>query len=114
MGYEYEYTWLDYVEEGWKTIFLEMCEEIQSVLEYEALDFRIIDIKEKYGEMRVYTSGVNDKIISIIEHYREMSKYVCIECGRAATHLTTCWTRPYCEKCIPENIGKDELMRIER
>ena len=112
IGYNYDYTWLDYVDIGWKTIFLEMCEEIQQVLEFEDIEFKILDIKEKYGEMRVYYAGGNDKIQSIISNYTDMSKYICIECGAPAKYILSYWYRPYCKNCAPENVTNDDLIEV--
>lgn len=112
IDYNYGYTWLDYVEEGWKIIFLEMCEKIQEVLNRTDLNFRIIDIKEKFGEMRVYCVDSNNEIDGIIQDYSEMSRVICINCGAPAKYLTSSWVRPYCANCIPENIIKEELVEI--
>ena len=46
----YEFTWLDFVPTGWQESFLSMCQKLVPFKE----DFEIFEIKEKYGQLRVY------------------------------------------------------------
>lgn len=107
--YNYEFTWLDEVPRGWRELFLEMCEEIQNVLDYSYNEvddkFKFVQIKEKFGELRMYADGMNDEIYNIIEDCSKKSRLVCCECGAPAKWQTTDWIRPYCDSCVP--IKKD-------
>lgn len=107
--YDYSYTELDNMPDGWRKAFGEqMCEEICNVLKkYEALDdYRIMDIKEKYGGLRWYDSGVNkecyDEYHEILNKYCEMSYYTCIKCGQVATKVSLGWISPFCDNCLPD------------
>ena len=60
---EYDYSWtvLDEIPEGWKIAFGEqMCEEIQAVLEkHQCVErFHIEQAKEKYGALRIYFASL--------------------------------------------------------
>lgn len=58
--YDYSYTELDAMPDGWRKAFGEqMCEEIQRELEkFDFVDkFRVVQIKEKFGFLRIYTGG---------------------------------------------------------
>ena len=76
--YNYEFTELDDMPEGWRIAFGEqMCEEINQEWltwsEDERKKFRITQIKEKYGSLRFYVNYGTDnlyKIISKYEYYR--------------------------------------------
>ena len=107
--YDYESTWFDDVEPGWRKIFLEMCEKIQNVLDYSYNEvddkFKFVQIKEKFGELRMYADGMNDEIYNIIEDCSKKSRLICCECGAPAKWQTTDWIRPYCDSCVP--IKKD-------
>ena len=75
--YDYSYTELDSMPEGWRKAFGNMMmEELREVLiEENFLDgFRILEIKEKWGELRLYTNYHNDKIERIIKKYTTMSR----------------------------------------
>ena len=110
---DYDYTWteLDAMPEGWRKLFGEhMCAEIAAILKKaNYLDkYRIIQIKEKYGSLRWYGSGVpveiSDELNILIRCYETLSERTCIVCGAPATRITTGWISPYCDNCV----SKDE------
>lgn len=105
-----EGTKLDLMPDGWRIAFGEqMCEEIQKLLEEADYvnEYRIIDIKEKWGELRWYDRGVPQnyyaKLQSIIHKYGELSLKTCIDCGKPAKYFSLGWISPYCEECAEEN-----------
>lgn len=102
--YDWEYTKLDDMPEGWRKAFGEqMCEEImQELVEHNCVDkYRVTQIKEKYGELRWCDFGGTDKIFrEIIPKYEELSKRTCINCGAPATRISTGWISPWCDQCI--------------
>ena len=102
--YDYSYTELDAMPEGWRKAFgLQMCREIkEELLKYNSLnDYRITDIKEKYGSLRWYDNGYpkDSKIGSIIEKYEKLSEDICINCGKPAKYYTKGWINFICEDC---------------
>ena len=63
--YDYSYTELDDMPDGWRKAFGEqMCEEIKQELEEKGLldQYRISQIKEKYGVLCWYDFGFTEKI----------------------------------------------------
>ena len=107
--YNYEYTELDALEDGWKIAFGEqLCEELkEALIKTNCLnDYRIIQIKEKWGFLNWY-SNTNEEIRKVISKYVEMSKYICKHCGKPATKVTTGWISSYCDECA------DKLTRYE-
>ena len=96
---------LDDMPRGWRMAFGEqMCEEIYQALMNDprpnALeDYRIIQIKEKFGSLRFYDSHGNREIDRIIEKYEDISAKTCIRCGKPATKISTGWISPYCDDC---------------
>ena len=68
--YDYSYTELDAMPDGWRKSFgEEMCEEIQKELEKcNAVEgYRILQIKEKYAMLRWYDSGSPIGILSEVD-----------------------------------------------
>lgn len=104
--YDYTSTYLDDIPVGWKKAFGEMiCEEIkQELIRCNYLDeFRIIQAKEKFGGLRIYTNGepVDCKVQQIIEKYSTLSENICIICGKPDVPMThNGWSSPYCKKCF--------------
>lgn len=98
------YTELEAMPWGWrKTFGLQMCEEIKQELKKHkgALkNYRITQIKEKFGGLRWYDAGSPEKIWKeIIPKYEELSYKTCINCGKPATCISKGWISPYCDNC---------------
>ena len=100
--FEYSYTMLDFVPKGWEALFMNMCEDIRMAIEAttEFHTFRFIDIKEKYGMLRMAATGGNEKTDSLIDRCEKASKGVCVNCGKPATRISKGWICPYCDDCI--------------
>lgn len=119
--YDYSYTELDAMPNGWRKAFGEqMCEEIKEELEkHNILDkYRISQIKEKYGRLCWYDFGCTEKMLhEIIPKYEELSKHTCICCGKPATKMTLGWISPYCDDCCPMSeyaTSVDEYFRNDK
>lgn len=100
------YTWFGSIPSGWRKCFgIQMCKEIKdSIKRNNITDFGILDLKEKYGYLNVFTFNSITEVDKIIDKYEYISYHTCIKCGRPATIRTTGWVEPYCDDCIPENI----------
>lgn len=73
-----------YVGKGWHKILLKMCQEIDLFLKEQPDDsFKINQIKEKFGSLRVYiwAEKNTEMINSIIRKYEDISAHVCEKCG---------------------------------
>lgn len=109
--WNYEYTELDDMPDGWRIAFGEqMCEELKDALVAEGgtellNSYRISQIKEKYGELRWYDFGNTKKGYDIINKYAHLSEHTCIKCGAPATQISTGWISPWCDECA-EFIGE--------
>lgn len=102
-SYDYSYTIMDGMPKGWRIAFGDaMLEELAAALGSYVNNYQITDVKEKYGGLRWYDNGapVHCGHYEIINKYENISYYTCIECGSAATCMTTGWISPYCDSCI--------------
>ncbi len=107
--YDYSFTELDSLPRGWVKAFGEqMCEELREVLIREdCLDeWRIDQLKEKFGEMRLYPNFYSKDIDAVINKYTDISATTCVGCGKPATHYTTGWILPFCWDCLDERERK--------
>ena len=103
------YSELDDMPDGWRKRFgIQFCKELKEAI-HKCKDktyrskFRIVDIKEKFGTLRVYVNLCSDEVDRVIQKYEYISQYVCVTCGEDAVKKTTGWICPYCEKCLPDN-----------
>lgn len=102
--YQYEYTELDAMPNGWKQAFGEQwAQEVQQALNLLPESVRdkvyITDIKEKYGFLHTYFSYYTDQLDKVIHKYSKLSQKFCIGCGKKATVFSTTWISPWCDDC---------------
>lgn len=104
--FDFSYTELDGMPEGWKKAFGEqICEEIQKLLEEAdyVYKYRILQIKEKFGGLRWYDNtvpeSIRERLNAIITKYEDLSERTCVNCGAPATKISTGWISPWCDKC---------------
>jgi hypothetical protein len=102
-----DYTELDAMDPGWRKAFgIQMCKEIRKALLENGwkylFKYRIMQIKEKWGELRWYDSYSPPGVFDIINKYEDISRHTCIDCGAPATKMSTGWICPYCDNCIKD------------
>lgn len=68
---DYSWTFFDFVPSHHRSRFIDMCWELKRVKQ----DFYIIDVKEKYDEMRIYIDVANEEAQHIIDAYWKGIKY---------------------------------------
>jgi hypothetical protein len=59
-------------------------------------------VKEKFGALRVYHSGGDEKISAMIDFAEGLSKFVCEDCGKfdlTGGATTKFWIHSQCEEC---------------
>ena len=114
-NYDYEFTWLDDMPDGWRIAFGdEMVDRInQELIRCDFKDYKLCQIKEKFGGLRWYDYGapLDSKINDIIREYEDLSFRVCIDCGKPSKYMTLGWTVPLCADCAKKfkDIGLREL-----
>ena len=116
--YDYQFIHGEYdLPDGWLELFLQMCEDIKEpLIKVDYLDkFRFLQIKEKYGSMRVYTYGATNEVLDIIRKYEFLSAMVCCVCGKPANIRTYGYICPYCYEHIKdsyENVEDCEVIEV--
>jgi hypothetical protein len=58
----------------------------------------ILQIKEKFGGLRVYTNGTTDIQYAYIEFAAAMASHTCETCGAPGTSRNTGWIKTLCDK----------------
>jgi hypothetical protein len=95
--------------EGWFSLLLE------ASLSLEALDLRIqaVQVKEKFGTLRFYIGGPDDRderVQAIVRRAERRSAVECEECGAFAKRRGSGWIRTLCDAHAPveETYDDDE------
>ena len=107
LNYEETYNQYEDIPEGWREAFGEMLiKDIDEVVKRDNIEvggdfgFRVMEIKEKWGELRMYFFNSTDEIERIVTNYSMLSKNICIGCGKPDVPWTTGYIIPVCEKCF--------------
>ncbi len=105
--YNFTNTEIDALPDGWMIAFGdEMLKELSEILKEASCEeeYRIVQIKEKYGGLRWYSNGVpeeiSDKYYAWERRYEDLSFETCIACGKPATMQTLGWINYVCDDCF--------------
>lgn len=107
-----EDSWADEIPIGWRDSFFEnMCDDLISALGDYVDNFEIIQLKEKYGSIRLYWNWKDENIFTeeqihnltntirdVISKYEAISYHTCVRCGKLSTGYTKPWILPVCDK----------------
>ena len=111
---DYKYTWQDEIPDGWRLAFCPtMWDELKAILEKANYtnEFEFMQIKEKYGTLRLYYGGVPESIYKEVsaweDKYDRLSEQTCMRCGAKAEVMTLGWISYYCKNCMDEMYKKD-------
>lgn len=110
------YTEWDAVEPGWNKAFgKQYLKELKKQLKKDKMlyEWRITDIKEKFGTFRLYCNYGSKELYNIINKYEELSWQTCIKCGKTATYTSKGWISPYCENCINKDTPDRYIKRSD-
>jgi len=93
------------VGEGWLWLIDALCESIQEIVDsttkYEQVE--ATQVKEKYGGLRFYYMGGNEKIDAIVTFAEKLSYLICENCGATKGVMQTDgWVVTLCPKCKKE------------
>jgi len=116
----YDHIELDAMDNGWRKAFGDIwCEEMQKALEATnfVTSFRINQMKEKYGQLRVYHNNYAKPIAHVTNAFEVISEHICIKCGALDAHIVNNygWFLPLCKRCynLPSRISKLDRIPYE-
>lgn len=90
--------WKGDVGPGWHALLDELHEKILAV----DPDYKIVQVKEKFGGLRFYTESTNPKTHDLEIEYETKSYEICEECGREGRlhrRVPGGWVRTLCSDC---------------
>lgn len=103
---------------GWYPLIEETLDKIEACLKTIELEknypFRILQIKEKFGGLRIYCSSYYPEIEKIIDDAEAKSFKICEVCGKEG-HLTYWyrWYQTLCEEHEGKFIAEREKIKKE-
>jgi len=84
--------------DGWNDLLWRLCEDIEKLGPGE--DFRVEQVKEKFGGLRFYTSGTNTEVFNRITEAENESYKTCEFCGSKEDVTSTgSWVTTRCKSC---------------
>ena len=83
------------IGKGWFPLFWELCSELKKV-NYRG---RIVQVKEKFGRLTVYTNDYEENIDEIISKYENKSLTICERCGKEGKVRNNGWIKVLCDEC---------------
>jgi len=90
------------VGSAWRDIIVSYLPEIAKIVKEDNLtDFRIIQVKEKFGMLSIYTRSSNEKIEEILEKIALECSQTCDLCGTKenVSFRRNGWLRVRCDNC---------------
>jgi hypothetical protein len=85
---------------GWEKILADNLPELSKIVKDSKLDdFRIIQVKEKFGGLRIYTNYSIKKIDDWVEKMEILCSESCEKCGAPAQLYADGWWRTLCDEC---------------
>lgn len=85
---------------GWIKILDPLFSSIATHVKYNNLEkFAVIQVKEKFGTLRVYTNNTDYYISGLIDMAVRMSEITCECCGQNGTRRNGPWVRTLCDTC---------------
>lgn len=85
-----------FVGEGWRPLVTKLAKDIIAIND----GVQVIQVKEKFGGLRFYIYGGNDKIYDLLEKAECNSFKICEVCGSKENVKTKgIWILTLCNKC---------------
>ena len=87
--------------DGWFRIIWDACVKIEKEISSNLIvpDFQFVQIKEKFGGLRLYSNGTISAIYTIMYRAERKSVKTCELCGKPGKISNDGWSRCRCNKC---------------
>ena len=95
------------IGDGWYQLYLHLCTDLTAIIDLKDLDpseFFFVQVKEKFGLLRVYMSSETDDMRIAIQKAEEESERTCETCGMEGTLRHDGWMKVRCDECQRERV----------
>ncbi|WP_419885677.1 hypothetical protein [Paenibacillus sp. B-A-8] len=96
------------IGDGWYDLIENLFSEIEVVYRVKGreVDLEIVQIKERFGVLKVYFYGGLDELYELAHKYEELSLSVCYDCGGQGQHRRIgFWWITMCDNCEDNRIA---------
>lgn len=83
--------------DGWFDLEWKLCEALEAL--GVGAEYKLFQIKEKYGTLRWYDSDVSEAVHVLVHEAEKESAKTCEECGQPGTIRSGGWYRTLCDGC---------------
>lgn len=81
---------------GWYDLIYKLCKDVSEV----SPETKIVQVKEKFGELRFYVNSANNKAYELIDEAERKSREICEVCGsKSKVRNNNGWLSTICDKC---------------
>ncbi len=88
------------VGKGWFNVIEKHLPQMSAIVKKQNLtDFKVTQVKEKFGGLSFYTNYIIDEIDEIVDEMEEECSKTCEKCGNPGTFRPDGWMRVTCDKC---------------
>jgi hypothetical protein len=96
---------------GWAPLLYDLLGELERLIveRPELADMRVLQIKEKFGVLKIYVSdhASSDDVWNLLERYQQASSEVCERCGEPGELIhTDFWARTACKNPMHQDPRK--------
>lgn len=91
-------------DKGWLSLINSLCSQLQYDIDHNKQpQIEFSQIKEKFGQLRLYTRGHNDYQDGMITLIERLSETICMSCGsNKDVKQTEGWIVTLCPNCMKE------------
>ncbi len=87
--------------DGWFQLVYDLCKsidaEIEKASEKDRPDYRVLQIKEKFGGLRFYLTAYTKEMAALIKEGEEKSFKICEVCGQEGALRRGSWAKTLCD-----------------
>lgn len=93
--------WLFEVGDGWMSILDDLSRKIENLnmTVYKDDPIEAVQVKEKFGTLRVYVNNYSEEVEKYIDEAERLSEITCEECGAPGKIRPGGWITVKCDDC---------------
>jgi len=96
------------VGDGWLSLVEEALRHIRCCNEDNDVATHVVQIKEKFGFLTIYTDNYPDNVIRFIREIENRSMQICEECGGVNNvmrrPINNFWLKTICDSCLNSKV----------
>lgn len=87
------------VGKGWASLINRVFDSLENIKG----SVKIVQVKEKYAGLRIYTDYINDELDTVIRRVEQESFTICERCGKPGKVRGKGWHYTACDQCAEDD-----------